>query len=277
MNDILSLPPDIRQFLLTHGINIIAALLILIIGWTLARFAGRWSKRGLGRLPHFDPTLPPLLGSTIRYAIIGFTLIAVLQRFGIQTTSIIAIVGAAGIAIGLALQNTLSNVAAGVMLLLIRPFRVGDKIRAGEAIGTVREIELFRTVIVTDDLLYLSVPNSTIFGAVITNESRENRRRLRIPIILDHASDIVKAQELILNSMSEDKRILTSPAPTATISAMDQSGIHIMVTAFTTRQDNGAVKDQLLVTLFRNIAANKTVSLARSGIQSTTPLPPDDA
>ncbi len=174
MSSFLSLPPELRLLFVNNGINLISAILILGIGWSVARLAGRWTKIGLDKIPHFDPTLRPLLASFIRYGIIAVTVIAVLQRFGVETTSLIAVLGAAGIAVGLALQGTLSNVAAGVMLLLVRPFRVGDKIQAGGVTGTVREIELFRTVIITDDLLYISVPNSTIFAANIVNEFARN-------------------------------------------------------------------------------------------------------
>ena len=173
MTDFFNLPPEMRLLFVNNGINLIAAILILVIGWTVARLAGRWARIGLDRIPHFDATLRPLVASFIRYGIIAVTIIAVLQRFGVETTSLIAILGAAGIAVGLALQGTLSNVAAGVMLLLVRPFRVGDKIRAGDTIGVVREIELFRTIVITDDLLYLSVPNSTLFAATIYNLYKE--------------------------------------------------------------------------------------------------------
>lgn len=123
MSNYFFLPPELRLLFVNKGINLIAAILILVAGWTVAQLAGRWTRLGLNKVPHFDATLRPLIASFIRYSIIAVTIIAVLQRFGVETTSLITILGAAGIAVGLALQSTLSNVAAGVMLLVVRPFQ----------------------------------------------------------------------------------------------------------------------------------------------------------
>jgi small conductance mechanosensitive channel len=163
----------IELWLLNSATNFLAAVLILIAGWIASRLGARWTRRGLERFPHFDPTLKPLLASLVRYAILIVAFIEVLQRFGVETTSLIAVVGAAGLAFGLALQGTLSNVAAGVMLLILRPFRVGDGILVAGQSGTVREIGLFTTILISDDLAYVSIPNASIFGGVIVNNSRE--------------------------------------------------------------------------------------------------------
>lgn len=263
MTDFINLPPELRLLFVNNGINLIAAILILVLGWTLARFAGRWTRLGLERIPQFDPTLRPLVSSFIRYGILAVTVIAVLQRFGVETTSLIALLGAAGIAIGLALQGTLSNVAAGVMLLLVRPFRVGDKIRAGDAMGIVREIQLFRTVIVTDDLLSLSVPNSNLFAATIANELREGRRRFSFPIVLDHESDIARAQSIILDIVRANPKVLKAPAPSATIAGMDQNGIALTVLGYTVTADTGAAKDAIQLEIFRRLSDEQGIRFAR--------------
>ncbi len=129
-----------------------------------------------------DATLTPVIASIIRYTILLITFVAGLGSFGIETTSIIAVIGAAGLAVGLALQGTLSNVAAGVMLLFLRPFKVGDWMETGSVSGTVDEIGLFSTVINTFDNIYISVPNSSIWGSIIINHSKYNTRRMDLDI-----------------------------------------------------------------------------------------------
>src|SRR5580658_372254 len=172
--------PTLQVMLIDGSVDFLSAVLILILGWTLASWAARWTRMGLSRLHRFDETLKPLVASLVRYVILAATIIAVLQRFGVETTSLLAVFGAAGLAIGLALQGTLSNVAAGVMLLVLRPFHVGE---TSELLGTagtkstVREIGLFRTRVVTRDHIHLSIPNSTIFSATIANYTREPMRR----------------------------------------------------------------------------------------------------
>jgi small-conductance mechanosensitive channel len=200
--------PDFELWFLNSATDLVAAVLILIAGWIASRWAGRWTQRGLSRVHHFDETLKPLLSSFVRYAILIATFIAVLQRFGVETTSFIALVGAAGVAVGLALQGTLSNVAAGVMLLVLRPFRVGDGIQAAGQSGTVREIGLFTTILVSDDLAYVSVPNASIFNGVIVNNSREPNRRINFIVSIDFSNEIDTAQKIVLDVLRGDPRVL---------------------------------------------------------------------
>src|SRR5882672_242758 len=167
-----SMPNEVKEALpaitvmMVHGaLNFLIAVLILIAGWVAARWIGRWVHDLIDRSHYIDDTLKPLISNFARYGILAVTVVAVLSQFGVQTTSLIALLGAAGLAIGLALQGTLSNVASGVMLLILRPFRVFEKIKVADAFGTVREIGLFRTDIVTDDGTYISIPNATIFAA----------------------------------------------------------------------------------------------------------------
>ena len=263
MSEIFNLPPELRLLFVNNGINLIAAILILVVGWTLARLVGRWVRIGLNRIPQFDPTLRPLVASFVRYGILAVTIIAVLQRFGVETTSLIAILGAAGIAVGLALQGTLSNVAAGVMLLLVRPFRVGDKIRAGDTVGVVREIQMFRTIVITDDLLYLSVPNSVLFATTIVNESREGRRRFNFPIMLDHSSDIAKARQIILDIVAANPKVLNAPAPAVPIASFDQNGVMLNVMGYTITADSGSVKDAIQLEIFRSLTEEESVRFPR--------------
>ena len=156
----------------------------------------------MSTLKRVDKTLAPILASIIRYAGFILTLVVALGQFGVQTTSIIAVLGAAGLAIGLALQGTLSNVASGIMLLLLRPFSVGDWIETNSISGTVREIGLFATQIDTFDNIYITVPNSSIWSATIINNSRHPTRRMDIDIGVSYNSDLDKVE----NFDDTDKR-----------------------------------------------------------------------
>ena len=192
--------------------NIVSAALILFVGVYVSRRADSLLRQALRRTRRFDKTLVPLAASLVRYTILIVTLVAVLGSFGIQTTSIIAVLGAAGLAIGLALQGTLSNVASGVMLLFLRPFQVGDWVETGGHSGTVDEIGLFTTSITTFDNIYISVPNSAVWGATITNHSRNKTRRMDIDIGIAYSSDLDLAEKTLL-SLAEDERVLRDPEP----------------------------------------------------------------
>src|ERR1700691_4301955 len=161
--------PELESMGLAGALNVLAAITILVLGWVAARWGARWTRRGLSRVSHFDQTLTPLLASLVRYAILVVSVIAVLERFGVATTSLIAVLGAAGLAVALALQGTLSNVAAGVMLLLLRPFRAGDWSTAANQSRRAREVGLFTTIVIGAYQPYISVPNAAIFGSVIVN------------------------------------------------------------------------------------------------------------
>ncbi|HVP84901.1 MAG TPA: mechanosensitive ion channel domain-containing protein [Rhizomicrobium sp.] len=229
MTSFFNLPPDLRAVLVTNGINLIAAILTLAIGWTIAKFASRWLRFALDRLPHFDNTLKPLLTKLLRYGILALTFIIVLQRFGVETTSLIAVIGAAGLAVGLALQGTLSNVASGAMLLILRPFQVGDYIDVNGTGGTVREIGLFTTILITADLVYVSMPNSMIFSNTITNYSREPNRRINLVVGIDYDDDIDKAQKIALDLIKSDKRILTYPEPIVPVGTLNSSSVDLIL------------------------------------------------
>jgi small conductance mechanosensitive channel len=233
--------PALELWALNSATDLLAAVVILIAGWILAGWAARGTRRALNRLHHFDETLKPLLASLIRYAILIVTFIAVLQRFGVETTSFIAVVGAAGVAVGLALQGTLSNVAAGVMLLFLRPFRIGDGIQAAGQSGTVREIGLFTTILVNDDVAYVSIPNSAIFSGVIINNSREPNRRINFLVSIDFSNEIETAQKIVLDVLRSDPRVLASPPPVTGVAALHEYAIDIVVRCWVRNADNEAV------------------------------------
>lgn len=263
LSPVLSTPDRLKDLLFSAASNLVAAVIILIIGFAIARLAGRWLERVLTRSLHIDSTLVPVSTTTVRYGIIALTLIAVLGRFGVQTTSLIAVLGAAGLAVGLALQGTLSNVAAGVMLLFLRPFRVGDYITAAGTGGTVREIGLFTTVLIDADLVYISVPNSMIFSSSITNYSREPTRRVNFTVGIDYSDDVEKAQGIILDLLKSDPRILPDPAPAAPVGALSASSVDIIVRCWTSTADYWSVLYDL----------QKRVKLALDKAGITIPYP----
>lgn len=229
MTSFFNLPPDLRAVLVSNGINLIAAIITLVIGYTVSKFAARWLRFALDRFPHVDNTLKPLLTKLVRYGILALTFIIVLQRFGVETTSLIAVIGAAGLAVGLALQGTLSNVASGAMLLVLRPFQVGDYIDVNGTGGTVREIGLFTTILITADLVYVSMPNSAIFSNTITNYSRESTRRINLTVRIDYDDDIEKAQKIALDLIKSDPRVLKFPEPMVPVGELNTCSVDLIL------------------------------------------------
>lgn len=201
----------IQQMIVYMG-NFTSGIIIIVLGFWISGYLARLMRNRLSKIKSFDDTLVPVFASTIRYAILLIAIVAGLGSFGIETTSIIAVIGAAGLAIGLALQGTLSNVAAGVMLLFIRPFKIGDWIETGTVSGTVNEIGLFSTIINTFDNIYISVPNSSIWGSIIVNHSRYNTRRMDLDIGIAYESDLSIAEKALMK-LAADDRVLTDPAP----------------------------------------------------------------
>ncbi len=175
------------------GMRVISALAILIAGWVIGGFV---SKR-IKKLDRLDKTIASFLGGFVKYAIMAVSLVAVLGQFGVQTASLLAVLGAAGLAIGLALQGTLSNVAAGTMMLILRPFKVGDYIEFGSVGGTVAALGLFSTELNTPDNKYVFAPNSKIWVTKITNYSRNKQRRQDFKIGVSYGDDLNKAFKTI--------------------------------------------------------------------------------
>ncbi|HSZ11461.1 MAG TPA: mechanosensitive ion channel family protein [Rhizomicrobium sp.] len=239
----MPLPKDltpVQLLIVDQGLNFVTAVVILIAGWLIAAWAGRFVRFTLRRIPHFDSTLRPLFASIVRYAIMAFTIIAVLERFGVQTTSLIAIVGAAGLAVGLALQGTLSNVASGVMLLILRPFSRDDVIEVS-SLSTgkvfVREIGLFRTLVSTRDNIHLSIPNTNIFSNVVTNYSREQTVRISFQVPVDRGNDVGKAEALIIEALKSDKRVLSTPAPQSGIVSIEEYSVVLLARCWVKNSD----------------------------------------
>ena len=220
-----SLPLLLEQAL-PAVVNILAGFGTLILGFWLSGRAASFIQSQTAKLKRVDPTLTPILASIARYAGLILTFVVALGQFGIQTTSIIAVLGAAGLAIGLALQGTLSNVAAGIMLLLLRPFGVGDWIEANGISGTVQEIGLFSTQIDTFENVYISVPNSSIWSSIIINHSRHKVRRMDIDIGIAYEANLDEAEKALM-ALCADKRVHDNPSPQFLVVAYGDSAITV--------------------------------------------------
>ncbi|HWX89418.1 MAG TPA: mechanosensitive ion channel family protein [Rhizomicrobium sp.] len=257
--------PALTVMMVNGAWSFLIAVLILIAGWAVASWMGRWVHDLIGRSHYIDDTLKPLITNFARYAVLAITVVAVLSQFGVQTTSLIALLGAAGLAIGLALQGTLSNVASGVMLLVLRPFRVYDKIKVTDSLGTVREIGLFRTELITDEGSYISIPNATIFSATITNLSRESRRRTDFNIEIDRSENIDAVQKTVLECLDREPRVLKTPAPTVQVESLGPVSTILSVRAWVENRD-------FLATL-SDMKKRVRHGLETAGVNAPVPVP----
>ncbi|MDX1737644.1 MAG: mechanosensitive ion channel [Alphaproteobacteria bacterium] len=236
----------IQEALVGYGPDVLGAIVTLIVGWFIAGLLQGATRKALNKIPKMDETLKPLFCSLVRYAVLIVTIIAVLSQFGVETTSIIAVLGAAGLAIGLALQGTLQNIAAGIMLLILRPFKAGDFIDASGISGTVKEIHLFTSEMWTADGVYMSVPNSSLWSATITNFSRNPTRRIQQIMGISYDDDAAKARGVLLELMEADDRILKDPAPMTAVSTLNASSVDITFRCWVKTADYWAVYFDLM-------------------------------
>ena len=257
---------QVIEVVTVYGLDVVGALAILIIGWIAAGWIGRVVDRGPGRVPNMDSTLRPFLSNLVRWTILAFVIVAVLNQFGVETTSIIAVLGAAGLAIGLALQGTLSNVAAGVMILILRPFKLGDFVSAGSLSGTVVQIGLFTSELKTADGIYIMAPNSQIWNQVITNYGRNPTRRIDIQVGIAYDDDIDVAQKALQDLMEGNDLVLKDPAPMTMVMALADSSVNINMRCWA---NTGDYWNALW-------ALNKGAKAAVEGAGCTIPFPQRD-
>jgi len=212
----------------TWGLRVVGALVLFIVGLMVCKAIRRSVRKALTK-SSLDDTLVPFLSSMIYYLLLTFLILAVLSLFGIQTTSFIAVLGAAGLAIGLALQGTLGNFAAGVMLLIFRPFKIGDYIEAGGAAGTVQEIAIFSTTLHSPDNVRITVPNSGVYGSIVKNYSYNETRRNDMVFGISYDDDISKAVDVIQRALDGDDRVLKDPAPVIAVGELADSSVNLLV------------------------------------------------
>lgn len=215
---LLSSAELMAPMIVSQALHVLAALVILVVGFWIAGKVQVLVSRSLGKTPHFDPMLQHFFGNIARYFVLTLVLLAVLGQFGIQTTSLVAVVGAASLAIGLALQGTLSHLAAGVMLLIFRPFRIGQHVQVAGTEGTVKELSLFWTEVITADNVQVIIPNGSVWGAQVRNYSTYTQPtptaqvRFRIP-----DAEPAVARQKIEDLVKASPNVLPAPAPSVVL------------------------------------------------------------
>ena len=240
MKDTLEqLPGQLTAMAASYGMDLLGAIVILIAGFAAAGWLSRMTTRAMGKADKIDPVFQPLAGKVVRVAVIVFTVIAVLNRFGVQTASLIAVLGAAGLAIGLALQGTLSNVAAGVMILVFRPFKVGDAVNLGSDVYIIDSLGFFICTAHLPDGPIAFLPNSKIWGETILNLSVTSNdiRRVDEHYGIGYRDDINKAIAILRQIVADEARILQDPAPLIKVDSLGDSSVNILFRVWTTRVD----------------------------------------
>lgn len=245
------------------GLGVLSAILILIIGWYVSGWMSRRAKALMMGRVRLDDTVALFLAAVVRYSVMVLVVVMALPQFGVAPTSIVAVLGAAGLAIGLALQNTLSNIAAGIMLVFLRPLRVGETVEVGGITGTVIGVGLFTTELRRFDGLYVSMPNSQIWSSHVLNYSRNSTRRVEVLVGVAYDADLERARALLLETARALPDVLPDPAPEVVITALSQSSVDMSVRVWVPAADYMKRWSEL----------NRTVkeTLARNGIEIPFP------
>ena len=219
---------EIQTIFTAYGLIVLGALATLVIGIWIAKWLAKKSSKLLDKRS-VDPTLTKFVTSLLKITLITFVIISAISQIGIETTAFIAIIGAAGLAIGFALQGSLSNFASGVMLIIFKPIKVGDYIEGGGAAGSVETIGIFVTTLVTPDNKVIYIPNSTLTGSNIINYSVKDTRRVDMVFGIGYSDDIDKAKSTIQSVLESDSRILKDPAPKIVVSELADSSVNFNV------------------------------------------------
>lgn len=216
------------DLLIQYGVNIISAVLILFIGNFVVKMIANSVAKVLEK-KSMDKAVVEFIHGIVRYLLLVIVLIAALSRIGVQTASVVAVIGAAGLAIGLALQGSLSNFAAGVLIVAFRPFKSGDYVEVGGVAGSVEAIQIFQTVLKTPDNKMVVVPNSGVIGSPITNYSRHATRRVDLVIGVSYKADLKQTKQVIRETLEKDPRILKDPDMTIGVLALADSSVNFVV------------------------------------------------
>ena len=244
LNELIS-SGRLTDLLLPWAIKIGLAALIFVVG----RWAAKLATNSIDRIMKkagVDATLTHFLHNVVYSALLIAVIIAAVDQLGIKTTSFLAILGAAGLAVGLALQSSLSNFSSGIMLILFRPFKVGDFVEAGGTTGTVEQINVFNTVMRTGDNREIIVPNAQVFGGTITNFSAKATRRIDLVIGIGYDDNIGKAKQIIEDILIADERILKEPAPVILVMDLGASSVDLAVRPWVRKEDYSATRGDLL-------------------------------
>lgn len=239
---------------LEFGLKLIVAILIFMIGRTIARMLTNGLRKVM-KAKEVDQILESFIGSLVYWALLTFVIIAAINHLGIQTTSLIAIMGAAGLAVGLALQGSLSNFAAGVLIVLFRPYRVGDFIEAAGVSGAVVQVQILTTILKTPDNKQVIVPNSEIMSSIITNYSANDTRRVDLTVGVSYDDDLDKVRETLNEIIAAEERVLAEPECVIAVSALGDSSVNFVVRPWVKTSDYWPVHFDLTETIKRRFDA----------------------
>ena len=234
--DFSNILPRLQELLAFYGLKIVAAIVIFIVGRWIAKALKNVVKRMMAK-GNVEEILISFVGNLTYIALLVFVIIAALNQLGIQTTSFIAIIGAAGLAIGLALQGSLANFAAGVLMIIFRPFQVGEYIEGAGVAGSVEKVQIFTTQLKTPDNKTIIIPNAKIMGDNITNYSAKDTRRVDMVIGVGYGDDLKKVREILEDILAKDDRILEDPAPTIGVLELGDNSVNFAVRPWVKRDD----------------------------------------
>lgn len=265
MEDVNYYVDKTMDYFMEHGPGVLLALVTLIVGLWIIRLIGKGLKKGFKK-SKMDETLRPFILNLIGWTLKALLFISVASMLGIATTSFVALLGAAGLAIGLALQGTLGNFAGGVLILIFKPYKIGDFIEAQGEIGIVKEIQIFVSTILTPDNKLVIIPNGAISNGNITNYTAAGKRRVDVVIGISYDSDIKQAKKVIQNALLSDSRILKDPEPSVTVLELADSSVNLAIRPWSTPDDYWGV--------FFDTTENCKLALDEAGI--TIPFPQRD-
>jgi small conductance mechanosensitive channel len=234
--------------ILSYGTQVLIAILIFFIGKWVARILTHAIVMGMNK-NHIDQTISKFVGSILYAALFAFVIIAALSQMGIQTASFVALIGAAGLAVGLALQGSLSNFAAGVLLILFRPIRTGDFVETAGQAGVIDEVGIFSTIMKTGDNKVIIIPNSNVMSGNITNYSKEAIRRIDMVVGISYDADIRKAKQILEDIMAKEQRVLKDPEVTIAVAELAESAVNFVVRPWVNSEDYWPTKFTLLETI----------------------------
>ena len=225
-----------QKVVIQIGKTILFSVIILVLAWIISRIFKSAIIKMMKRVPHIDESVGKILASISRIFVWLIAFLIILDFWGVNTASILTVLGAAGLAIGLAMKDSLSNIAAGLMLLVLRPYKTGDYIDCGSVAGTIEEMGLFTTRLKTFDGIYVSAPNNVVFGSPIKNYSRNKLRRADIVIGIAYGDSVTKAVEVLLAFMKENELILEDPAPEVLVSDISNCAVNLNLRFWTTSE-----------------------------------------
>ena len=251
-------------FVFGVGRNLAIAALIIAGGIVVIRISRRLTHKAVTGKLHADETFVSVLRMVIQYGIIILCIIMILDLFGVNTAGLIAMLGAAGVAVGFALKDTLSNIAAGIIIIVLRPFKKGEFIECGPVLGLVEEIGLFSAILKTPDGVYISAPNSSLWGLPLKNYSRNPQRRLDITVAISYSDSVDTAFQVLREIIAAESRFIREPAPQVLVQSLGESGIGITLRAWVLGGDYWPVNwDQMKNVKEKIQAAGLTIAIPR--------------